>query len=388
MRETPKNAVVSKLLPWALAAGLGCSIAPRDERFDMGENTGEGPDGGSEDGVGPGDGEGETNGEDTSGGGDGDGVLFDVGDGSGDGDPCEEGGDCPDCEIPEHTPCDDDDDPAHAMGLDCPGEQQLGVQVNGAAEGIGTRSSFGPTGTWNPREGSKYAVIASGFIADLDYETPDADAAEGPHANPTYCNDDLGMDFDPYDPPAPLRMIDVGGVDCEDDPTLIGTGDCSNTLQGQFDQGEVAYDYTEVRFTAPVPITVNSFSYDFAYFTTEYPFYSGRQFNDMYVAWLESEKWTGNISFDEVGNPISLNASFLDFKDDDGTSPDLAGTCMRYHAGTKWLSTTAAVKPGETIVVVFAVFDLADNILDSYVFLDNFQWGCDGDDPPSTKPVG
>jgi hypothetical protein len=97
----------------------------------------------------------------------------------------------------------------------------------------------------------------------------------------------------------------------------------------------------------------------------------------MYIGWLESEKWTGNISFDQNGNPISLNAGFLEFKDDGGNSPVFAGTCMRQHAGTNWLQTTAGVTPGEQITVVFAIFDLADPILDSYAFLDNFKWGCE-----------
>jgi hypothetical protein len=108
----------------------------------------------------------------------------------------------------------------------------------------------------------------------------------------------------------------------------------------------------------------------------------------MYVGWLESERWTGNVSFDGSGNPISLNASFLDFRDDASNLPELAGTCMRGHAATTWLTTTAPVTPGEEITVVFAIFDLSDSILDSYVLLDNFQWGCVGTDKPETIPVG
>jgi len=108
----------------------------------------------------------------------------------------------------------------------------------------------------------------------------------------------------------------------------------------------------------------------------------------MFIGWLESEQWTGNISFDAQGNPISLNAGFLDFQDDGGGLPELAGTCMAQHAGTRWLSTTAPVAPGEEITLVLAIFDLADAALDSYVFLDNFGWGCDGGTGPQTTPVG
>jgi hypothetical protein len=108
----------------------------------------------------------------------------------------------------------------------------------------------------------------------------------------------------------------------------------------------------------------------------------------MFVAWLESGSWTGNVSFDELGNPISLNAAFLDFRDDEGTLPEFASTCMRKHAGTKWLSTTTQVTPGEEILLVFAIFDLADPILDSYVLIDNWRWGCEAPPEPETKPVG
>ncbi|MEM6995257.1 MAG: choice-of-anchor L domain-containing protein, partial [Myxococcota bacterium] len=163
----------------------------------------------------------------------------------------------------------------------------------------------------------------------------------------------------------------------------------SNTIQGQFSQGGAANDYTEVRIQATVPPTSNSLSYDFAFFSTEYPFYFGSAFNDMYIGWLESESWTGNVSFDNQGNPISLNAGFLDFRDDGGTmAPELAGTCMKRHAGTRWLSSTAPVTPSEEITLVLAVFDLSDSILDSYVFIDNFGWGCDGTSTPETVPVG
>ena len=71
-----------------------------------------------------------------------------------------------------------------------------------------------------------------------------------------------------------------------------------------------------------------------------------------------------------------------------GNLPELDNTCMKYHAGTKWLQSVAPVTPGEQITLVLAVFDLSDSILDSYVFLDNFGWGCEGEDTPSTTPVG
>ncbi|MBK8715962.1 MAG: choice-of-anchor L domain-containing protein [Deltaproteobacteria bacterium] len=297
---------------------------------------------------------------------------------------CPEGQVCDDCVEVEHTPCDGDStDPFRALGLNCDGESQIQGTLDGNPLAIGLRTGFGGTMQWAPREGSKFVVLGSGFVSDLDSETPGGDL----DVSPTHCNDDLGA-FDPGGSlPMPVRTNDVGG-DCTANDALLGTGDCSNTIQSQFSQGVAANDYTEMRVVGMVPPSNNSISYDLAFFSVEYPFYYGSQFNDMYVGWLESESWTGNISFDEMGNPISLNAGFLAFRDDGGNRPEFAGTCMRQHAGTKWLNSTAPVTPGEQITVVFAIFDLSDSILDSYVFLDNFHWGCEGTDHPMTTPVG
>ena len=57
---------------------------------------------------------------------------------------------------------------------------------------------------------------------------------------------------------------------------------------------------------------------------------------------------------------------------------------MEGHAGTKWLTTSAGIAPGETFTLVLAIFDMSDSVLDSYAFIDNFEWGCEGDVPPST----
>lgn len=283
------------------------------------------------------------------------------------------------CSIPDHTPCDNGTgDLFLAMGLNCPGELQVQGSSYGNPSAFGVRSNFGAGGTWNAREGAQYAVLGSGLVAELNQ------ANDGDVQGPARCNDDLGG-FDPGGSlPNPVRTNNVGG-DCTQNLGLLGTGDCSNTIQGQFTAGGGANDYTELRFVLNVPSDVTSFSYDFAFFSTEYPYYYGSGFNDMYIGWLESEKWTGNISFDQQGNPISLNAGFLDHKDN---PPALQNTCMNYHAGTNWLTSTASVTPGETITVVFAIFDLSDSILDSYVFLDNWQWGCEPSGKPTTMPPG
>lgn len=356
--------------------------------------------------------EGATNGDE-------DGTLLDVGDPA-DRD-CEADGTCEKCDAPPHTPCDGDpNELARAMGIGCPGEGDFQVQIRGSGRARGTLTTFGTTDEWDATEGERFAVLGTGYFDDL-IPTP---SAQWP------CNDDVdnvgARTIGPHDVeldlPAPIVAKDVGPVTCEQDPTLVGTGDCSNTLEDEFfwtDTTKGAMDYTEIRITTRVPDTASSFSFDLAYFTVEYPQYYQSLFNDLFVGWLESENWTGNVSFDADGNPISLNAAFLEFKDTKKAielndqcgpqfcgvnsgrrdpvcdadpnlceSPELWGTCFAGHAGTSWLTTTAAVEPGEEITLVFAIFDIEDSALDSYVFLDNWRWGCEPRNPPVTLPVG
>lgn len=356
--------------------GDGDGIDEGDEGDDGGDPDGD--DGGRDDGGG----------EDDGAGGAEDGPLFDVA--SGDDGLGDDG--AVTCEAAEHVPCDDDDSAEHALGLGCPGEPTALTTIRGPRPGtFGVRTGLGSTSAFDPREGMRFAVIGSGYVADLDLPGDDG---------PTHCNDATQLSYQSGQTlPAPIMPVDVGGSTCDQTPSLVGTGDCSNTIQSQYEQGVSPYDYTEVRIEATVPAGASSLAFDFAFFSTEYPNFYGRQYNDMFVAWLESSTWTGNISFDDQGEPISLNAGFLDFRDATAgtpndpsctngcTAPELHGSCMEGHAGTRWLTSTAEVQPGETITLVLGIFDLSDPNLDSYVFLDNLRWGCD-EGPPTTTPAG
>lgn len=307
-----------------------------------------------------------------------------------------------DCEEVEHHPCDQNStDPLHAMGINCPGEvPQIEAKFRGDPRARAVRSSLGRTNAFSPREGKRYLVLGSGIAADLDKKTPTGDK----DTYPKHCNDILGRKWSVGNTlPAPIKTNRVGTQDCHENPALVGTGDCSNTIQAQWEAASKtgsksrANDYSELRLKVKVPKWANSLSYQFAFLTTEYPVYFGQVFNDFFIAWLESEKWTGNISFDEKGKPISLNAGFLDYRDAvDGThrdpdcrkgceAPELHGSCMQRHAGTKWLTTKVGVTPGEEIELIFAIMDISDSGLDSFVLLDNFLWSCDEQEKPETE---
>lgn len=389
---SPACPTTAALVTAALALGFtsGCSV-------DL-SSPGTDDSGGilSQDNDGPGT-EGDGDGDPSNGDGDGDPTTA----GDGDGDPGDEGDESqtkfdlagiPDasanggCLAPLHDPCDDDgNDPWHALGINCDGEWELTTTYTGDPQALYVLN--GQLGTYNPPtypvlEGEKMLILSSGIAQQL--------TIPGHYASSALPGND------PVNLPAPLTPNPVDGglmIDCNQEPNLIGTGDCSNTIFEQWDQGNGAYDYAEMRITGEVPGGASGFSYNLAFFSTEYPGFYQTSFNDMYIAWLESEKWTGNVSFDEMGAPISLNAGFLDYKDAPNPydcpgvcqAPELQGTAMQGHAGTKWLTTSAGVEPGEDFTLIFAIFDLSDNILDSIVILDNFAWNCEGG-PPITVP--
>jgi hypothetical protein len=303
------------------------------------------------------------------------------------------------CDAPYALPCDGaSNDPLNALGLNCDG----GPTVTGTFRGHETamtvhEGKLGSSSAYPPREGSKFVILSTGVATDLALSPAELQAAD-PSCVPLACpstqhsSEVLALLPEPID----VRQVSKEGVDCVEDKTLVGTGDCSNTLFEQYVAGSGALDYAELRIDTVVPSGVDGLAYDFAFFSVEYPTRMEHEspFNDMYVAWLESENWTGNVSFDEFGHPISATGVFLDYKDSPSAAcpepcnaPELHGFAMEGHAATKWLETTAPVVEGEVISLLFAIFDLTDGSYDSMVALDHFEWTC-SDAPPFTRPVG
>ena len=109
----------------------------------------------------------------------------------------------------------------------------------------------------------------------------------------------------------------------------------------------------------------------------------------------------GNIAFDLQGNPISVNNSLLQVckpQSAGGKSfacplgaASLAGTgfsdIFESHAATGWLKTQAPAKPGDTITLLFTIWDSGDGSLDSSVLVDKFEWSVDPASGASTTPV-
>jgi hypothetical protein len=229
--------------------------------------------------------------------------------------------------------------------------------------------------TFTPHAGSKMAFFSSG-IADDDVDTPAYRTGDGTDLGNTYVH------------PSPLSAAQ--------NVNPCGTGVDESTVS--------VHDYTELRLTLRAPINAGSFTFDFNFFSEEYPAYVCRGFNDTFLTMLTSLQYPAGfqITYDPSGHRINVNNAF--FQDctsivsGDGLgythacsgsltplaatgyeiayccSPLTNGNVNKGSGATDWLKTTAPIHPGETFTVSFVVFDEHDGILDSAAILDNFRW--------------
>src|SRR5690606_15893625 len=84
---------------------------------------------------------------------------------------------------------------------------------------------------------------------------------------------------------------------------------CPGSLTG------TPYDPTGIQIEIRAPSNALGFSFNFNFYTYEWPVYICSQYNDFFVALLSpipQGQQDGNIAFDMQGNPISVNNAFMD----------------------------------------------------------------------------
>jgi hypothetical protein len=284
---------------------------------------------------------------------------------------------------------------AHAIGI-CDDSTAKGYGLVSATYTRGYQSTDAPHAEQHsimpkfgdvikPHEGSMLGVISSGYALEFD----------GPSGVGTF---NSGKDWDNY-----------------------GTGNTGKPGNGKAPPGfpkksagcpqnETVNDAVDVKLTLKVPSNAHGFKFDLNFYSGEWPGFVCSPFNDAFIAYLTRDgAATGdNISFDPKGNPISVNAGFLDrcTPNSDtgcnknagaipGTAACGAGTAELKGTGffnegtwcgtqtatggaaTGWLTSSASVNPGETITLELVVWDAGDGVLDSTTLLDNFRWTAD-----------
>jgi hypothetical protein len=159
-------------------------------------------------------------------------------------------------------------------------------------------------------------------------------------------------------------------------------------------------DSTGVEIIVRTPSNATGFSFDFDFYTYEWPGYVCSTFNDFFVAILDPipmGQTDGNVSFDSDGNPVSVNNALLNVCGCSGNPPNpcyaggktfncaggnipLIGTGFGFdtafsdHGATGWLFTQAPVPGNTEMKIRFATYDSGDGVLDSTTLVDNFKW--------------
>jgi hypothetical protein len=261
-----------------------------------------------------------------------------------------------------------------------PGDTNFGYQH-------GILSTFGTA--VKPQEGSAIGVLSSG-TADVN-DTQD---------NPPYFK---GM----------KTGMQTGGGDVPSGFPKASAG-CSLAKN--------VNDVIDLKTTIKVPANAQGFSFDFDFFSGEWPEYVCTDFNDSFIAYLSSKAFNSgaadNISFDSKGNPVSVNIGFFSVCTPGSTTGCAGGlktgtsVCTAGPGGlagtgfddsgnwcpldpqpssgggaTGWLTSTAPAQAGETISLEFIIWDTGDNQYDSSVLLDHFIWKPQVSATPVTTPA-
>ena len=228
---------------------------------------------------------------------------------------------------------------------------------------------------FTPHKGTFMAFLSTG-TADDDTDTPSYTPGDGTDLKNTFTH------------PSPL-------------PANQNINPCNTGAN----EPTTVNDYSELRLTLRAPINAGSFTFDFNFFSEEYPEYVCHGFNDTFLAMLTSQQYTTptQIAFDANNHRVNVNNSF--FQDctsialSDGLGynhtcttaliPALSSTGYDLKYGqtaftlgndnkgsgaTDWLKTTAPIQPGETFTLSFIIFDEGDGLMDSAINLDNFRW--------------
>jgi hypothetical protein len=302
-------------------------------------------------------------------------------------------------EVPGNN-CDDDGDgtidnvaPACDNGLAVTGDAAAFAKAIGLCKGVvsatftqGYNNTTAPSNDQHgiltkfgtvikPKEGTNLGVLSSGFAREYN-------GLSGTTAFRGFTGTMTGTGAAPpgYPKASPA---------CTNNPTI------DNTVK----------DVINLKLQVKVPANAKGFSFQFNFFSGEWPEFVCTQFNDSFIAYLTSKAFNNgkseNISFDVNKNPVNVNNGFFDrcspsnlscanfppnYKACAGGNSELQGTgffSAGAHCGstqdsgggaTGWLQTKAPVQPGETITIEFMIWDTGDQAWNSSVLLDSWQW--------------
>ncbi len=272
------------------------------------------------------------------------------------------------------------------------------------------RTAFGTNIT--PLDGTSLVVLSSGLAADATQTLPGpnggapaSDNVSNKLANTVNietCSNSLCIKdwFNTANPPLKAAKALPVAPNC-------GSGTAGSPA--------TARDSVMLVLTLRAPTNAKAFSFNSFFFSAEYPEYVCTQYNDQYVALVDTPAGTPSPIANPVDKnlmtytsankkwPIGINVAggtdlFSVCKANGGTSDTcwdtsvspqscqlgenlLAGTGFgkpttgcNVGGGTFWLTTAGNVIPGELVTIRIVVWDVGDDEFDSATLIDGFQW--------------
>jgi hypothetical protein len=229
-----------------------------------------------------------------------------------------------------------------------------------------------------PREGNSFGVLSTGFAREY--------------------NDENGVGSPSQQQGAFQQGVEMSG------PGAVPPG-YPRPASG-CEIAKDVHDVITVELQIKAPDNAKGISFDFDFYSGEWPEFVCTKYNDGFAAFLIAQGFNGgaldNISFDANHNPVSVNNGFFDRCTPNtetgcaggqiktascpGGEAELAGTGFAMRGpfcgnkessgggSTGWLQSQAPIAPGETFKLYFFLWDTGDGRYDSSVLLDHFQW--------------
>jgi hypothetical protein len=198
-----------------------------------------------------------------------------------------------------------------------------------------------------------------------------------PTGNPTGVSDTPVAPF-PADGPT-YAVLSTGDATLSDQPDQAGIFASADDggATAPAGRGDTARDVTVLAIPINVPAGANCLSFDFRFLSEEYPDFLDSQFNDAFIAELDSSTWVSSgsvigglendFALDATGAPLTVHSAQAGL-----SAPNGAGT--PYGGASAPLRVKTAVTPGAHTVIL-SILDLNDNIYDTAVFADALRTG-------------
>jgi hypothetical protein len=280
----------------------------------------------------------------------------------------------------------------------------------------GAASIRGNYGVLMPQGGSRFAVFSTGLAADATQTNPGPNG--GPATDPSGQHSTPGVgfwdsvDFSSCTSPACIKdWFNAARPPLKLAGELPSAAACMSS--GMSMSPNIANDSVMLLLKLRAPTNMRAFQFDALFLSAEYPEYVCSAFNDQLLALVDTRPspavpnppdknlmtytngglaWPVGINmaagtdlfarckpkasdpcWELVVDPQSCSLGDATLAGTGFDAPPGTGTCNT-GGGSRWLTTTGNVEPGQLLELRIVIWDVDDGLLDSVALLDGFKW--------------